>query len=219
MEVKIVFATFLFYYCNQCFAPVLNNVNPVYFPYSSVKYYLCVLLILIQILHMMTIVKMKQCAFSDTINRWYDALLSNLLQTHTEACLSYEMCHMLLSVSHEMYIAYFKRSWIFTRTSGWLVLYTLYIMYFPFNSINDDNEYAAAINYIDKPFSLNNSDLIFHLFEMNDADDHNSPLCEKDPNLCFYNSIDFDLSHCNYYDEDGFIQIINKMSTINQLFS
>ena len=69
-----------------------------------------------------------------------------------------------------------------------------------------------------KPFSLNNSDLIFHPFEMNDAD-HNSPLCKIDLDLCFYNSIDFDLSHCNYYDEDGFIQIINKMNTINQLFS
>ena len=89
---------------------------------------------------------------------------------------------------------------------------------FPFNSIDDDNEYAAAINYIDKPFSFDNSDLIFHSFEMNDTD-RNSPLCEIDPELCFYNSIDFDLSHFDYNDEAGFIQIINKMNTSNQLFS
>ena len=69
----------------------------------------------------------------------------------------------------------------------------------------DDDEFAAAINRINTPLSLNNSGLIFHPIEMNDTD-HNS----TDTDLCLYNSKDFDLSHCNKYGEDGFLEIIKR---------
>ena len=60
----------------------------------------------------------------------------------------------------------------------------LYI--FPFNNIIDDIDFVAAANYIDNAASLNDSDLIFHPFEINDTD-HASPLCEIDPGVHFYN--------------------------------
>ena len=67
---------------------------------------------------------------------------------------------------------------------------------FPFNNIVIDKEFIAAVNSIDKTATLNDSDIIFHPFEINDTD-HISPLCEIDPDLHFYNSIDFHLSKCN----------------------
>ena len=74
----------------------------------------------------------------------------------------------------------------------------------PFNNIMDNSKFLAAINHIDKPLSLDASNLIFHPLEINDID-HTSPLCDIDPDLYFYNSIDFQLSsNCNYYDESTF---------------
>ena len=55
-----------------------------------------------------------------------------------------------------------------------------------------DKEFIAAVNSVDKTATLNDSDIIFHPFEINDID-HISPLCEIDPDLHFYNSIDFHL--------------------------
>ena len=89
---------------------------------------------------------------------------------------------------------------------------------FPFNDIDDDKKFVAAVNHIDNISSLNSSDLIFHPFEINDID-HNSPLCEIDPDLCFYDSIDFDLSLCNYYCEFSFIEVVSKVTGSSQLFS
>ena len=79
---------------------------------------------------------------------------------------------------------------------------------FPFNHYEDDQEFVRAVNHIDTLSSLNNSDLVFHPFEMNDRI---SPLSEIDPDLHFYNSIDFHLSRCNYYNEDNFLKLIGKL--------
>ena len=57
------------------------------------------------------------------------------------------------------------------------------------------------VNHIGKLLSLSASNLLFHPFEINDIDQI-SPLCDIDPDLYFYNSIDFQLLlHCNYYGE------------------
>ena len=89
---------------------------------------------------------------------------------------------------------------------------------FPFNNIVIDKEFIAAVNSIDKTATLNDSDIIFHPFEINDTD-HISPLCEIDPDLHFYNSIDFHLSKCNYYEESSFAQIAPNMANLSQSLS
>ena len=63
----------------------------------------------------------------------------------------------------------------------------------PFNSIEGDREFLAGINHIDNYFRFIESDLIFHPFERNDSD-HSSPLIDIDPDVSFYNSVDFQLS-------------------------
>ena len=89
---------------------------------------------------------------------------------------------------------------------------------FPFNTIVIDKEFIAAVNSIDKTATLNDSDIIFHPFEINDTD-HISPLCEIDPDLHFYNSIDFHLSKCNCYEESSFAQIAPNMANLSQSLS
>ena len=72
-----------------------------------------------------------------------------------------------------------------------------------------DNEFIAAVNSIDKTATLNDSDIIFR---------HISPLCEIDPDLHFYNSVDFHLLKCNYYEESSFAQIAD-MANLSQSLS
>ena len=43
------------------------------------------------------------------------------------------------------------------------------VNHFPFNNIVIDNEFIAAVNSIDKTATLNDSDIIFHPFEINDT--------------------------------------------------
>ena len=92
----------------------------------------------------------------------------------------------------------------------------LYI--FPFDNIIDDKDFVAAVNCIDKAATVNDSDLIFHPFKINDTD-HASPLCEIDPDVHFYNSIDTYLSKCNFFDEYGFAQIVSNMAKPNGTLS
>ena len=69
---------------------------------------------------------------------------------------------------------------------------------FPLNNI------FASIN-IDT-LGLMDDGLIFQPFEINDYD-HRSPLCEIDPDLYLYNSVDLtDTIQCNYYDEKTFCE-------------
>ena len=75
----------------------------------------------------------------------------------------------------------------------------------PFNNIEGERQFLAAINHIDNYFRFIESDLIFHPFELNNSD-HSSPLIDIDPDVCFYNSVDFQLSsNCNYHDEMSFL--------------
>ena len=49
-----------------------------------------------------------------------------------------------------------------------------------------------------------NSDLILNPFEINDGD-YQSPLCDIDPDLCFFNEIEYQVSStCNYFDCESF---------------
>ena len=83
----------------------------------------------------------------------------------------------------------------------------------------DNSEFLAAINHIDKPLSFNTSNLIFHPFQINDIA-HTSPLCDIDPDLYFYNSIDFQLSsNCIYYDESTFAGNKSIQTSVHQNLS
>ena len=74
------------------------------------------------------------------------------------------------------------------------------ITVFPFNNIEEDREFMASICNVDK-LGLTDDDLIFHPFESND-NDHRSPLCEIDPDLYFYNSINLnDIIHETTFNE------------------
>ena len=82
----------------------------------------------------------------------------------------------------------------------------------PFNNIEGERQFLAAINHIDNYFRFIESDLIFHPFELNNSD-HSSPLIDIDPDVCFYNSVDFQLSsNCNYHDEMSFCENVSKDS-------
>ena len=81
-----------------------------------------------------------------------------------------------------------------------------------------DKEFIAAANSIDKTATLNDSDIIFYQFDINDTD-HISPLCEIDSGLHFYDSIDFHLSKCNYYEESCCAQIAPNMANLSQSLS
>ena len=95
---------------------------------------------------------------------------------------------------------------------------------FPFNHIEDDELFVSDINNFD--FSLNNFDSIsariFNPFELN-TDRYYSPLCDIDPDINFYNEIDYHLvSQCNYYMENHFTNAIsNRFSnkSLHDMFS
>ena len=98
-----------------------------------------------------------------------------------------------------MYLTPEDQQSLFQNWLEWLCKSCL-LYIFPFNNFIDDKDFVAAVNCIDKAATLNDSDLIFHPFEIYDTD-HASPLCEIDPDVHFYNSIDTYLSKCNYFDE------------------
>ena len=76
------------------------------------------------------------------------------------------------------------------------------VIYFPFNDVIDDKVFVAAVNNFDKAATFKDSKLMIHSFEINDTY-HASSLCEIDPDVHFYNSIDTYLSKCNYFDKYG----------------
>ena len=83
---------------------------------------------------------------------------------------------------------------------------------FPFNHIEDDELFVSDVNYFD--FSLNNFDSIstriFNPFELS-IDRYYSPLYDIDPDINFYNEIDYHLvSQCNYYMENHFTNVISN---------
>ena len=110
------------------------------------------------------------------------------------------------------------RNYLTNQVNDWICCECISLT-LPFNNIMDNSEFLAAINHIDKSLSLNASNLIFHPFEINDID-HTSPLCDIDPDLYFYNSIDFQLSsNCNYYDESTFAGNKTIQTSVHQNLS
>ena len=129
-----------------------------------------------------------------------------------ECCACYVLSHMKCIT-----LAPDKQQSLYQYQNEWLCKSCLSTI-FPFNNIVIDKEFIAAVYSIDKTATLNDSDIIFHPFEINDTD-HISPFCEIDHDLHFYNSIDFHLSKCNYYEESSFAQIAPNMANLSQSLS
>ena len=129
-----------------------------------------------------------------------------------ECCACYVLSHMkciTLAPDGQQSLYLYQNEWLCKSCLSTI---------FPFNNILIDKEFIAAVNCIDKTATQNDSDIIFHPFEINDTD-HISPLCEIDPDLHFYNSIDFHLSKCNNYEEISFAQIAPNMANLSQSLS
>ena len=78
----------------------------------------------------------------------------------------------------------------------------------------------CAINSLDGISKLMNSYLILNIFEINDGD-YQSPLCGIDPDVCFFNEIEYQVScTCNYFDCESFKKAhydMKKQYCINNL--
>ena len=103
-----------------------------------------------------------------------------------------------------------EQSYILEHQQSWYCM-TCIMELFPFNLIENDKLFLAEINNYDlKNRIVEISDALFQPFEIN-SDDVYSPIHEIDPDINFYNEIDFHIgSTCNYYMEDAFSFIINK---------
>ena len=89
----------------------------------------------------------------------------------------------------------------------------------------------GSVNYVCQPFSrtiilkmkihlsvpltldeiqvLLGGNIIFNPFEMNDSD-YQLPLCDIDPDLCFFNELEFQVSsNCNYFNCESFVNAHN----------
>ena len=82
---------------------------------------------------------------------------------------------------------------------------------FPFNFIENDKIFLAEINKYDlKSRVIELSDVLFKPYEMN-SDDFYSPICETDPDINFYNEINYQIgSTCNYYIEGAISSIFKN---------
>ena len=89
---------------------------------------------------------------------------------------------------------------------------------FPFNHVEDDELFISDINHFDISLKTLDSisECIFNPFELN-TDKYYSPLCDIDPDINFYNEIDYHLvSHCNYYMDNHFTSAIkNKFGNVS----
>ena len=84
----------------------------------------------------------------------------------------------------------------------------------------DNSEFLAAINHIDKPVSLNASNLIFHPFEINEIDLR--PLFAILTRICAFTTAlipGSQSSHCNYYDESTFAGNKTIQTSVHQSLS
>ena len=87
---------------------------------------------------------------------------------------------------------------------------------FPFNNIEKDLESIGTIDDLSHRDTLKYiSDKLFIPFDQ----DHSSNLCDIDPDLNFYNSLNQLTSKCNYYLESLFNSETNKASGTEDLFS
>ena len=90
---------------------------------------------------------------------------------------------------------------------------------FPFKQIADDTDYISVIEDLASCSSLSYlSDKLFLPFEVND-DDHMTNLCNADPDLNFYNSLNQYVSRCNYYLESTFNKAVETYPWANDVLS
>ena len=86
---------------------------------------------------------------------------------------------------------------------------------FPYNHIEDDKSFVAAINnfrFSDRLAEL--SDMLFQPFELN-TENYYSLLFDIDPDINFYNKIDLHInSNCNYYMEEEFSMVLRNRYNI-----
>ena len=89
---------------------------------------------------------------------------------------------------------------------------------FPFNNIEEDLEFIGTIDDLSHRDTLKYiSDKLFIPFELNDQDHSN--LCDIDPDLNFYNSLNQLTSKCNCYLESSFNSEINSIfDSISQFY-
>ena len=82
---------------------------------------------------------------------------------------------------------------------------------FPFNTIENDTLFLSEINKFSYSERLAEvSDILFQPFELNNNDSY-SPLFDIDPDINFFNKIDYQIgSNCNYYMEDTFHSNLNN---------
>ena len=81
---------------------------------------------------------------------------------------------------------------------------------FPFNTIENDTLFLSEINKFSYSERLAEvSDILFQPFELNNNDSY-SPLFDIDPDIHFFNKIDYQIgSNCDYYMEDTFHSNLN----------
>ena len=87
---------------------------------------------------------------------------------------------------------------------------------FPFNTIENDTLFLSEINKFSYSERLAEvSDILFQPFELNNNDSY-SPLFDIDPDINFFNKIDYQIgSNCNYYKEDTFHSNLNNSKGIH----
>ena len=115
----------------------------------------------------------------------------------TCCCICQSKFHIkCITLNHETQIS------IMTNNSEWYCRNCICEI-FPFNHIESDKSFLAEINNFtlsDRIAAL--SDMLLQPFELN-TNDYYSPLFDVDPDINFYNKIEFHTGfNCNYYMED-----------------
>ena len=101
---------------------------------------------------------------------------------------------------------------LLNSSSGWLGEPCI-VSIFPFNHIENDREYRAAVNSVDTMSVLYDPDLIFNPFDLNDPD-LSSLLCDIDPDFNFYNNFNTKVyTHCKYHNESSLNGEIRKSNS------
>ena len=131
-------------------------------------------------------------------------VLSHAMQMDCQICkLTYHMKCISLDPDDHIYLQNHVSSWYCKLCLSHI---------FPYNHIEDDDMFVSDINHL--CFNEKNLDLIseriFNPFELN-TDKYYAPLCDIDPDINFFNEIDYHLvSQCNYFMENHFISAVKN---------
>ena len=127
----------------------------------------------------------------------------------------YIRCLANVTQDDKIYIDRLNRTWICLNCSHSL---------FPFNHIQDDNEFNKTISesWL-KPIDIRLDDLeklVFNPFSISGCD-VNFPLCHSDPDMQFYNNSETNniLKSCSYLVEDSFNKRCLELRNESDLFS